>query len=32
VKIGDEYRPAGFLLGKDAEPVPDACVATPPNS
>jgi hypothetical protein len=32
VKIGDEHRPAGFLLGKDAEPVPDACVATPPSS
>ena len=32
VKIGDEYRPAGFLLGKDAEPVPDACVAAAPRS
>lgn len=33
VKLGDEYRHASFLLGKDVEPVPDACVAaTPPPS
>lgn len=27
VKSGDEYRPAGILLGKSAAPVPDVCVA-----
>ncbi|HEY2512203.1 MAG TPA: hypothetical protein VGI39_15155 [Polyangiaceae bacterium] len=29
VKRGDEYRPAAFLLGKDAEPVAGVCEADP---
>ena len=32
VKIGDEFRPAAFLLGKDVEPVAGVCVAAPPPS
>ena len=32
VKIGDEYRPAAFLLGKKAEPVAGVCEAAPPRS
>jgi hypothetical protein len=30
VKIGDSYRPAAILLGKDVEPVAGVCVAAPP--
>jgi hypothetical protein len=30
VKIGDGYRPAAILLGKDVEPVKGVCVAAPP--
>jgi hypothetical protein len=30
VKIGDSYRPAAFLLGKDSEPVPGVCESVPP--
>ncbi len=30
VKIGDGYRPAAVLLGKDVEPVAGVCVAAPP--
>jgi hypothetical protein len=30
VKIGDEYRPGQFLLGKDVEPVAGVCQAAPP--
>jgi len=30
VKIGDGYRPAAILLGKDVEPVAGVCVAAPP--
>ena len=30
VKRGDAHRPAAFLLGKDAQPVPGACAATAP--
>jgi len=29
VKIGDAYRPAAFLLGKNVEPVAGACEAAP---
>ena len=29
VKRGDEYRPAAFLLGKNAEPVADVCAPSP---
>ena len=29
VKKGDSYRPASFLLGKNVEPVPSVCEATP---
>lgn len=29
VKIGDEYRPAAYLLGKNADAVKDVCVAAP---
>ena len=29
VKRGDDYRPASFLLGKDAEPAPGVCEADP---
>ncbi|HEY3493211.1 MAG TPA: hypothetical protein VGK73_00940 [Polyangiaceae bacterium] len=32
VKIDDGYRPARFLLGKDAEPVTGACEAAPPRA
>jgi len=33
VKVGDEYRPAAYLLGKDVAPVPGVCeVAPPPRS
>jgi len=30
VRIGDGYRPAAFLLGKDVQPVAGACEAAPP--
>ena len=29
VKRGDAYRPASFLLGKNAEPVADVCAPSP---
>jgi hypothetical protein len=29
VKRGDAYRPASFLLGKKADPVPNVCEAAP---
>jgi hypothetical protein len=29
VKIGDEYRPAAFLLGKSVKPVPGVCEPAP---
>jgi hypothetical protein len=29
VKRGDGYRPASFLLGKNADPVPGVCEAAP---
>jgi hypothetical protein len=29
VKRGDAYRPAAFLLGKKAEPVPNVCQGAP---
>ena len=29
VKIGDEYRPAAFLLGKSVKPVPSVCEPKP---
>ncbi|HEX6276426.1 MAG TPA: hypothetical protein VFZ53_25470 [Polyangiaceae bacterium] len=29
VKVGEEYRPAAFLLGKDLGPVAGACEASP---
>ncbi len=32
VKRGDAYRPAAFLLGKKAEPVPNVCQAAPAAS
>jgi len=32
VKIGDAYRPATFLLGKNVAPVAGACEAAPPPS
>jgi hypothetical protein len=32
VKRGNEYRPAAFLLGKKAEPVPNVCQAAPAKS
>jgi hypothetical protein len=32
VKVGDAYRPAAFLLGKDVAPVAGACEAAPPPS
>lgn len=32
VKIGDAYRPATFLLGKNVTPVASACEAAPPPS
>ena len=32
VKIGDEYRPHSFLLGKNAEPVAGVCEAAPPEA
>jgi hypothetical protein len=32
VKRGDDYRPAAFLLGKQADPVTGVCVAAPPRS
>jgi hypothetical protein len=32
VKRGDEYRPAAFLLGKNAEPAPGVCVAAPASA
>jgi hypothetical protein len=32
VKIGDSYRPAAFLLGKNLEPVPGVCEAAPARS
>jgi len=30
VAVGDEHRPAEFLLGKKAEPVPGVCQVAPP--
>ncbi|HEV8551537.1 MAG TPA: hypothetical protein VGQ57_20960 [Polyangiaceae bacterium] len=30
VKIGDGYRPAAFLQGKNLKPVPSVCEAAPP--
>ncbi|MEN9581833.1 MAG: hypothetical protein RJA70_4842 [Pseudomonadota bacterium] len=32
VQVGDEYRPAQFLLGKEADAVPGACEAAPSES
>lgn len=32
VKIGDEYRPAAFLLGKEVDAVPGVCEGAPPQS
>lgn len=32
VKIGDGYRPASFLLGKDVAPVTGVCVAPQPKA
>jgi hypothetical protein len=32
VKIGDEYRPAAFLLGKEVDAVPGVCEASQPES
>lgn len=32
VKRGDQYRPAAFLLGKNADPVAGVCEAAPPRS
>jgi len=32
VKRGDSYRPAAFLLGKAAEPVPGVCEVAPARS
>ena len=32
VKRGDAYRPAAFLLGKNAEPVAGVCETAPPRS
>ena len=32
VKRGDAYRPASFLLGESADPVPGVCEAAPPPS
>jgi len=32
VKLGDEYRPADVLLGKNADPAPVACVPGKPRS
>ncbi len=32
VKIGDEYRPAAFLLGKEVDPVPGVCEGAPAES
>ena len=32
VKRGDAYRPAAFLLGKNAEPVAGVCEAAPPRA
>lgn len=29
VKVGDAYRPASFLLGKDVDPVAGVCEAAP---
>lgn len=29
VKVGNAYRPAAFLLGKDLAPVPGVCAAAP---
>ena len=29
VKIGDQYRPAGFLLGKNVQPVAGVCQGSP---
>ena len=31
VKVGDAYRPAAFLLGKDVQPVAGACEVAPPS-
>ncbi len=30
VKVGDGYRPAAVLLGKEVDPVPGVCEAAPP--
>lgn len=32
VKIGDEYRPAAFLLGKEVDAVPGVCETAPAES
>jgi hypothetical protein len=32
VKKGDAYRPAAFLLGKDAKPVPGVCEGSTPRA
>lgn len=32
VKRGDAHRPAAFLFGKDAQPVPGVCAAAPARS
>lgn len=32
VKVGDSYRPAAFLLGKNVEPVAGVCKAEPARS
>jgi hypothetical protein len=32
VKVGDEYRPAAFLLGKNLDPVAGVCQAAPAES
>jgi hypothetical protein len=32
VKVGDGYRPAAYLLGRDVGPVAGVCEAAPPRS
>jgi hypothetical protein len=32
VKVGDEYRPAAYLLGRNVAPVAGVCEAAPPRS
>ncbi|HTM46737.1 MAG TPA: hypothetical protein VL137_17400 [Polyangiaceae bacterium] len=29
IKVGEEYRPAAFLLGKNVDPVPNVCETAP---